>query len=115
MIESDNRILKIEKWIVPPRKIFKVPFTGSWFYLSAKFDKTTIERFIEALAWSFFVSPIIPLLIEVGKFRATGRGNDNCMGLKDGKHFPKSACKQGANVIDFFGTLIGIKVFFLIT
>ncbi len=114
MNNPDNRILKFDKWFLAPKRIFKVPFTGSWFYISAKFDQTTILRFLEAFALSF-IDPRLPLIGEVYKFRATGTGNDNCMGLIDGKHIPKAACKQGANLIDFAGTLVGIIVFLLIT
>ena len=107
---SDNRLLKFDRWFLAPWRIGKVPFTGSWFYISAKFDQTTIERFIEAFLLSF-IDPIIAIIGEIYKERANGTGNDNCMGLKDGKHFPRSACKQGANVIDFAGTVLGVLVY----
>jgi hypothetical protein len=103
-------------WLKPPTKIGHIPFHGSDFWWSAKFDKTTIVRLVLAPVFTSiaFFLPYPFNLIGFGMIAAwetamqtgNGTGNDNCVGI--------DRCKQGANLIDWLAVVVFVVAAILI-
>jgi hypothetical protein len=96
------------RWLKPPTKLFPIPFHGSDFWWSAKFDKTTVVRLVLAPVFTliayFLPYPFnligfgIIAAFETGIQFANGTGNDNCVG--------ENKCKQAFNLIDWLAVII---------
>lgn len=90
-----------------PWRWFKIPFSTTYFYVGAKLDKTVKWHFIigatMTLILSFFV-PLpwlfwIPFAAIIWHEVANGEASQGCIDL---------GCKQGFDLFDVAGFLIGV-------
>lgn len=88
-----------------PKRLFQIPLHGSDFWVSAKFDRTTVFRLLVAPALAF-VWPGLPVLLETGMQLANGAGNEICMLIH--------RCKQGANGIDLMAMVLPGLTFWIL-
>lgn len=87
-------------WIFGPIRLFAIPAHGADFWISAKFDQTTVVRVIVNFVLSSLLSPAILVAGEFYLQTGSGTGNDACVG--------RLLCKQGFNFVDLAGSLLGV-------
>lgn len=102
-------------YIIEPKPIWRIPGTDSFFWISAKIDKTTLSHALQGLfifgipatlIGLWFGSPKLGAIIGIicaavyitGREIGDGSGTPVCVGI--GK------CKQGFDIIDWLSTVV---------
>lgn len=88
-------------WRIEERfvELFPIPLHGASFWISARFDVTTIFHFTAGLAIGFVFGSWIALAYAAGLEVQAGTADEPCMIVYK--------CKQGFNLIDFAAIILG--------
>ncbi len=91
--------------LLHPIKLFRIPFTSSCFWISAKIDMSTVRHFVGGFLLAF-LGYGLSFGTTVGQELSDGTGSDACVGIEK--------CKEGFDLIDFLAGLVALIIFRLL-
>ncbi len=91
--------------LLQPIKLFRFPFSSSYFWISAKIDMSTARHFVGGFLLAF-LGYGLSFGTTIGQELSDGTGSDACVGIKK--------CKQGFDLIDFLAGLVALIIFSLL-